>query len=401
MDLINGLYGELGILVLCGIIFANEAGVPLFINCELLLITSGILISTGAFEPWLFVPLALVATAGGAFTGYSWAHLVGDAGLQRVAERLGQGERIAKLRNRFGKASPLRIALFRLTPGLRVYSSLVAGAVGVNRRRFLTGVIPVIVLWVSVYTLLGYLVGVPVTRYLDKIQSIVLSGALLIGVGIAAYFVIRRIPAAGRDPLARLPNRLRVVLAVAVDVALLVTVVSGALDIIGGILSIAAPLIPVDDVAWWVELLVVVVVIAVFYSVATRRGVRATAGETLFGAGYLTGRGAGREGEQPQVERDQEAAPPDELVKVSAAFRTLADTRRLQVVRLLLQRDASLTEVSQELSLSADNAGEALHNLEDAGLAVGRVEGGERRFSIASDHVRLGLNELLAHAGSG
>ncbi|MBO0683715.1 MAG: VTT domain-containing protein, partial [Candidatus Dormibacteraeota bacterium] len=373
MDLINGLYGELGILVLCGIILANEAGVPLFINCELLLITSGILINTGAFEPWLFVPLALVATAGGAVTGYSWARLVGDTGLQRVAERIGQGERIAKLRNRFGKASPLRIALFRITPGLRVYTSLVAGAVGISRRRFLTGVIPVIVVWVAVYTLLGYLVGVPVTRYLDKIQSIVLSGALLIGVGIAAYFVIRRIPAAGRAPLARLPNRLRVVLAVAVDVALLVTVVSGALDIIGGILSIAAPLIPVDDVAWWVELLVVVLVIAVFYSVATRRGVRATAGETLFDASYLTGRGRGQgqAGVKRQVELDQEAAPPDELVKVSAAFRTLADTRRLQVVRLLLQRDASQTEVSHALSLTQDNAAEVLHNLEDAGLAIG------------------------------
>src|SRR5262245_44127457 len=98
-------------------------------NGELILIAGGILVGTGALEPRLFVPLAMVASIGGAFTGYSWARLIGEGGLQAAAERIGQGRRLAKVSARLGRAGPLRIALYRLTPGFRVYTSLVAGAV--------------------------------------------------------------------------------------------------------------------------------------------------------------------------------------------------------------------------------------------------------------------------------
>ena len=93
MNLINGLYGDVAVVVLCAVLFANEAGVPMPTNGELILIAGGILVGTGALDPWLFVPLAIVACVTGAFTGYSWARLVGEKGLRAAAERLGQGRR--------------------------------------------------------------------------------------------------------------------------------------------------------------------------------------------------------------------------------------------------------------------------------------------------------------------
>lgn len=404
MSFIEGLYGDVAVVVLCGMLFVGEAGVPLPISGEFLLIAGGILIGTGALDPWLFVPIAVVAVGAGAFTGYSWARLVGENGLRAVAERLGQGRRLARLTERLGRAGPVRIALFRLTPGFKVYTSLVAGAVGVDRRRFLLGVGPLIVLWVLALTAIGAVVGAPASRFLSELQNVALQGGLLIAVGAGAFLAVRRIPAGGRAPLARLPTRLRVALAVAVDVTLIATVVVGVLRIVGGLLAVSYPWLPVAAVAWWVELLAVVVVIAVFYSLTTRRGLSATAGETLFDTRYLTHGGAGdgrvRLIRLLQAGLDEEAAPPADLVRTTAAFRALADGRRLQVARLLLQRDASASDVASTLSLSARHAEDALGALEDAGVLAGDGEGSDRRYTMASDHVRLGLAELLTHLGS-
>ena len=397
MDLIYGLYGDVAIVVLCGILFVGETGVPLPTNGELLLVTGGILVGTGAIDPWLFVPLAIVATVGGAFTGYSWARLVGEKGLQAVAERLGQKHRLARVSAQFGKAGPVRIALWRLTPGFKTYTSLIAGAVGVDRRRFLAGVGPLIVLWVVTFTALGALIGVPVSHYLSQLQNLFLQGGLFIGIGVGAYLVIRRIPLAGRSALGRLPTRLRVVLAVAIDVGLIATVVVGVLAIVGGLLAIISPVLADATLTWWVELLAVLLVIVVFYSVATRRGLNATAGETLLDASYLTRGGRSSMKRLLQAALRQEDAPPAELVRISAAFGSLADMRHLRVAQLLLGRGASVMEVSSTLALSATDAGDALRELEEAGLVVGMGDGTDRQYAIASDHVRFGLAELLTH----
>jgi DNA-binding transcriptional ArsR family regulator len=350
----------------------------------------------------LFVPVAIVAAIGGAFTGYSWARVVGEHGLRRVAERMRQGRRVDRIRARFGQAGPLRIALFRVTPGFRVYTSLLAGAVGVDRVRFLLGVGPLIVLWVVVFTAVGALVGAPATRFLSQVQSLVLQGGLLIGCGLGAYLVAYRVPPGGRAVLARLPTKLRVTLAVIVDVALITTVVVGVLTIVNGLLAMLNPLLPVAAVAWWVEFLVIVMVILVCYSVATRRGLKATAGELLLGATYLTRGGQDQSGALRrrllQTDLRHEATVPAELNKMSLAFRSLADTRRLQVARLLLRQDSSPTDVASALALSDNQAREALRQLEEAGLVVGEGERADQHYRIASDHVRLGLAELLSHA---
>lgn len=402
MTFVEGLYGDAAVVAVCAVLFANEAGVPMPTYGELILIVGGILCGTGAIDAWLFVPVAIVAAIGGAFTGYSWARVVGEHGLRKVAERIRQGRRVDRIRARLGQAGPLRIALFRATPGFRVYTSLFAGAVGVDRVRFLLGVGPLIVLWVVVFTAVGALVGAPATRFLSQVQSLVLQGGLLIGCGLGAYLVAHRVPPGGRAVLARLPTRLRVTLAVIVDVALITTVVVGVLTIVNGLLAMVNPLLPVAAVAWWVELLVIVVVILVCYSVATRQGLKATAGELLLGATYLTRGGQDQSGALRkrllQTDLRHEATVPAELIKMSLAFRSLADTRRLQVARLLLRQDSSPTDVASALALSDNQAREALRQLEEAGLVVGEGERADQRYRIASDHVRLGLAELLFHA---
>jgi membrane-associated protein len=404
MSLLLGLHGIVALVLLCSLLLVEEAGVPLPIPGELTLLAAGLLIGTGALDPWLFVPLAIASCLAGSLSGYSWARLVGERGLRAAAEKLHQTKGLEKVLRRLRQAGPREIALCRLTPLLRINTSLVAGAVGIDRKRFLIGVAPTTVLWVIVFTALGAVAGVPAERLLGQLEALILQGGVLIVIGVGGYLAIHRIPASGRAVLGRLPTNLRVVLAVAVDMALIATVVAGALAIVTGILAIIRPLLPIDVFAGWVELVLMVAVIATFYSIVTRRGLHATAGETLFAASYLTDR-AGEPARirlrrmlQAALERDAATEPAD-LVRMTAVFRTLADVRHLQVARLLLQQDRSLAELSSELRLSRLEVADAVRDLEEAGLVGGHDAAAGTRYGLASDHIRIGLAELLTQPG--
>src|ERR1022692_4834414 len=115
MAFIQGLHGTVAILLLCSLLFAEEAGVPLpFAPGELTLIVAGLLIAVGAINPFVFLPLAVIACIAGALLGYSWAGLIGTSGLRSIAERLHQTKAFDLVETRLRTASSRDIALSRL-----------------------------------------------------------------------------------------------------------------------------------------------------------------------------------------------------------------------------------------------------------------------------------------------
>ena len=168
------------------------------------------------------------------------------------------------------------------------------------------------------------------------------------------YLAILRLPEGGHEALFRLPPGLRMTLALGLDLSLIASVVAG-------VLAVVRPLIGAGDIAAWVDPAVVLLVIAVFYSVATRRGVHATAGERVLATSYLT------QGNQSPASprrltgrlrgllRDLPSDRSPELGRAADFFRLLGDQRRLRIVRLLLGTFASelpaatLQPVSPEL----------------------------------------------------
>src|SRR3981081_35913 len=146
-------------VLLCALLFVEEVGIPLPIPGELTLIAAGLLIATGGLDPWLFLPLSIASCFAGSLTGYSWARLGGEHGVRAAAAGGHQTKRLERVRARLQKAGPREIALSRLVPGLRVYTTLVAGAVGVDRQTFLVGIAPATVLWVIVFLVIGVVAG--------------------------------------------------------------------------------------------------------------------------------------------------------------------------------------------------------------------------------------------------
>lgn len=396
MSFIHGLHGVVAIVLLCTLLFAEEAGVPLPTPGELTLIVAGLLIATGDLDPWFFVPLAIASCVAGSLAGYSWARIVGEHGLTAAAERFHQTKRLNRVTARLKAAGARDIGLCRLIPGLRVYTSLVAGAVGVDRQRFLLGVAPSAVLWVILCIVIGVVAGVPAARFLGQLQGLILQGGILVVAGVGGYIAIRRIPEGGRAGLIRLPANLRSILALGIDMALIGAVVAG-------VLAVMRPVTRVGAIAGWIDIVVVMAVIAIFYSIATHRGRRATAGETLLGTNYLTpsaqdsSRISLRRILKSVLEQDSRGSPI-ELARLASAFRALGHPKRLQVARLLLTGDRSLGQISQDLQLPSLEAAHTLRELQAASLVVVNGADEDQRYALASDHVRMGLAEFLNHA---
>ena len=112
MSFLQGLHGAVALALLTGLLFAEEAGVPLpFAPGELTLLVAGLLIASGGLNPYVFIPLAMVACIAGSLVGYSWARLVGDGGLRALATRLRQLRNLERVEGRILSSGWLGIAL--------------------------------------------------------------------------------------------------------------------------------------------------------------------------------------------------------------------------------------------------------------------------------------------------
>lgn len=188
------------IAVVCLLLYLEEAGLPLpFAPGEAVLLGAGLLISGGTDPAWLVIPLAYLSVLAGVATAYWWAHRIGPRRLQSLARRLHAGGPYERAASRLRAANPLQIAGSRLLPGLRVYTSLVAGAVGLDRRRFAIGVAPASALWVIGFIGLGFFVGVPVERAMGRFAAYGLRAGLIVVIAVVWVVAARHIPTSGRE----------------------------------------------------------------------------------------------------------------------------------------------------------------------------------------------------------
>jgi membrane protein DedA with SNARE-associated domain len=294
MSFLNGLHGTVAALLLAFLLYIDELGVPMPLSPnEVLLIVAGLLIAGGAMSPYVFLPLAVVAMTLGTLTGFTWARAVGSERLRAFAARLGAAKAYDRAAARVRRAGPLDIFVTRLIPGVRVYATLVAGAAGMDFGLFMAGAFPAIVIWAGFFTALGVLVGVPAEHLLRDVERLAATGFLLVALGAGSYIAIRRMPAASHDGdegdvnvIDEVPGRLRVVLALLLDLAIITVIVAG----LNRVVLSAFQLIHPNQLN---DFIILVGSVVVLYVVITRRIPGQTAGEGLFDVSYRKRRGGG------------------------------------------------------------------------------------------------------------
>lgn len=394
MGFITGLHGAVALVLLCALLFVEEAGVPLpFAPGELTLLVGGLLITTGGLNPYVFVPLAFVACSGGAMVGFSWAQVVGERGLSNLASRLHQQKALSRVLGRIRSAGALDVALSRLIPGLRIYTTLVAGALGVRREDFALGMVPSTAAWVVVWVVLGAAVGIPVEHFFTRIAGLAVQGAILVVIGLGGYLAIRRAPTGQRESLVHLPVWGRTVLAVAVDLGVVASILTGLTAIVRRFSGAGL-------IASWADAAVVVAAIAASYLFVTRRGAGATVGEALLRTVYLPHRGQRTVAQSLRAVMGQEPADHD-LQAASELLHVIGSVPRLAVLRALLEGPRGVGQVAAAVEISGDEAAYHLAALKRAGLVEGGTDPKET-YAVAAPFRRW-LAELLGpgQAGNG
>jgi membrane-associated protein len=164
------LHGPVLLGVLCLVIFVEECGVPVpLAPGDLLLALCGLAIRTGGLNPVLAPAAVFLATIAGAMAGRELFAAAGSRLMRRLtgSTRLrGPLERAARLVERGGWRA---VILARLTPGLRIHTTEVAGLLGLPRRTFLLGLAPAAAVYVGVFTGAGVLVGRPAIGLLVRL----------------------------------------------------------------------------------------------------------------------------------------------------------------------------------------------------------------------------------------
>lgn len=265
--------------IVCGLLFLEEAGVPLPVAPgEAALIGAGLLVASGAVPVWLMAPLAYAAVIGGVLTGYTLARRIGPKRVHAMAVRLHAGGPYDRAAARLRAATPVQIGASRLLPGLRVYTSLVAGAVGLNLGRFMTGVLPASALWVVAFLGLGLFVGAPVERLLGRFETYALR-ALVVAVVVVVWVVAaRRMPVAKKAAAAeRRHSKWRLGGALGLDL-LAISIVAAALSLFTYIARGDA-----DEVDFVVTIFAL---LGVLYLLIARETVGHTLGEALLDVTY-------------------------------------------------------------------------------------------------------------------
>src|SRR6202521_445262 len=191
----QALQGPTLIVVICVLMFIEEIGVPLpFAPGDLVLAIGGIAIAGGRVNPFMLVGAVSISITVGALIGREAARLLGWQRLMKVAEPLharGPLERAAGLLQRGGWRA---VFTARLIPGLRVYTTQVAGVSRVSLRTFVGGLLPANVVYIASFVGLGAAFGRPILALIHAAEQQLLI-ALLLLVALVGVFLLTRAPA--------------------------------------------------------------------------------------------------------------------------------------------------------------------------------------------------------------
>jgi membrane protein DedA with SNARE-associated domain/uncharacterized RDD family membrane protein YckC len=194
---IASLSGALLIVVLAGLLFIEETGVPVpFAPGDLLLMIAGIAIASDTVEPVPMIAALFGATVVGAMVGREVFAAVGRPALIKIADALRFRpalERVTRLLQNRGAPA---VFVCRLIPGLRIHTTQVAGVSGLRRLTFAAGLIPSVVVYITIFVGLGALVGQPAVGLFHRAQHrffvITVTALAVLAVVLSVRWLARR-----------------------------------------------------------------------------------------------------------------------------------------------------------------------------------------------------------------
>ena len=183
----------LGLPAVVGLLIPMEAGVPIPIPDDLVMLIVGERVAAGAF-PWWWSVLGLeVVAVAGTTALFLVARGAGYGLVRRFGARVGLTEsRLARVTALIERRGRVALAIGRGTPGLRTVTGIAAGGSGLRARSALPALVLGASVFVQLHLLLGLLLGPVAIDLFERAKGpAVLIGVVLV-VGAAAFWLVRR-----------------------------------------------------------------------------------------------------------------------------------------------------------------------------------------------------------------
>jgi membrane protein DedA with SNARE-associated domain len=191
------------ILTVAGLILVKEAGAPIPVPGDLVVIGAGVAAGRGEFDPILAVLAIVVASVAGGMLQYGLLRSVARPALLRLLGRLGSADRVDRLTERLRDGGPRSVALARSTPGVRIVAIAASALAGIPAPAFIAGLAVGNAFFISAHFALGYLVGEPIVTAAGSLVGPVAIGLVALAfVGGVGWYLIRGPQRKGDAPLA-------------------------------------------------------------------------------------------------------------------------------------------------------------------------------------------------------
>ena len=199
----SGIAGGVGAAAGIALLLPMEAGVPIPVPADVVMLAVGARVSAGDIP----LPVAVAAFEMVAILGTTALFLAargpGHAVIRRLGPRLGlSAARLGRATTLIERRGHLALAVGRGTPGLRTITVVAAGASGLSPRRALPALIAGSTVFVQLHLFLGYFLGSAAVHALHAATGPALAVLAVIVAGGIAFWFVRRGRRAGAGGLA-------------------------------------------------------------------------------------------------------------------------------------------------------------------------------------------------------
>jgi membrane protein DedA with SNARE-associated domain len=182
-----------GYLVILIIMLVEEAGVPSPLPGDGLLVFAGYLCSVGRLN----LAGSVLTVVGGALIGATILYWVARKGGRALVQKYGRfirldERRLDQLHDLFERLGYFGPGVARLIPGLRIYTSALAGLASIPYPVFIFNVIWAGLAWALTFLLLGYYFGVHWREYIHLSQHLTLLTIVGVVLLVVAYIWLHR-----------------------------------------------------------------------------------------------------------------------------------------------------------------------------------------------------------------
>lgn len=193
---------DLGLAAVIGLLLVKEAGVPVPVPGDLLVLGAGVAATAGAIEPVSALVLIVSATIAGGLIQFRLLRGGLRVRLLGVLRRVGlSAARVERLAGPLRARGVVGVALARMTPGLRIVAIPAAALADVAPRSFAAGLAMGNGVFVTGHFVLGAVLGAPAIALARSVgPAVVALVGGLAAAGMLGWLAIRRRSRAAAGP---------------------------------------------------------------------------------------------------------------------------------------------------------------------------------------------------------